>query len=216
MKFFDKLLNFIYPPKCGICNKICDDFLCSNCRRNIEKLQFTKLKKFLVKKLDEHLYIFKYEDIIRNKIIDYKFKEKAYLYKFFVTIMINNKKICCFLKNYDIIIPIPIHNKRKRKRGYNQTELIAKELATNVENLEYKNNILIKTKNTKAQSTLNRNQRKKNLIGAYEVVNNVEIMNKNVLLLDDVFTTGSTANECSRVLKEAGALKVGIITIAKD
>ena len=179
------LLNFIYPNKCGICEKICDNFLCPNCKNNIEKLQFNKLKKFLIKPLDEHFYIFKYEGIIRKKIIDYKFNDKAFLSDFFTQIILKNKKVYCFIKKYDIIIPVPVHKKRKDQRGYNQTELISRN-------------------------------RKHNLIGAYKVNNDFKIKNKKILLLDDVYTTGSTANECSKALKEVGAKKVGILTIAKD
>lgn len=216
MNFFEMLLNFIYPRKCGICERICDDFICPNCKNNIEKLQFNKLKKFLIKPLDEHFYIFKYEGIIRKKIIDYKFNDKAFLSDFFTQIILKNKKVYCFIKKYDIIIPVPLHKKRRNKRGYNQTELIARKIVQNIDYLEYLSNCLVKTKNTKPQSKLKENDRKHNLIGAYKVNNDFKIKNKKILLLDDVYTTGSTANECSKALKEVGAKKVGILTIAKD
>lgn len=216
MNFFEMLLNFIYPSKCGICEKICDDFICPNCKNNIEKLEFNKLKKFLVRPLDEHFYIFKYEGIIRQKIINYKFNDKAFLYNFFLRIILKNKKVYCFIKKYDIIIPVPVHKKRKNQRGYNQTELIARKIAQNIDDVEYLDNCLIKTKNTKPQSKLKENERKHNLIGVYEVNNKLKIKNKKILLFDDVYTTGSTANECSKALKEAGAEEVGILSIAKD
>ncbi len=215
-EIFNMLLNLLYPLKCGICNKICENYICENCKRNLSKIEFTKIKKYLVKSLDEQLYIFNYEGIIREKIISYKFKDKAFLYEFFCEIILKNKKICRFLESYDIIIPVPIHKIRKNERGYSQTELIAKKVAENFNNLKYENNNLIKIKNTKPQSKLCENDRKYNLINAYEVKNKLQIKNKKIVLLDDVYTTGSTANECSKALKNAGASKVGIITIAKD
>ena len=105
--------------------------------------------------------MFNYKEYIREKIIDYKFNEKPYYYKTFSKIFITNKKMCDILKSYDIIIPVPIHNKRRKQRGYNQTELISKEISKEFANLNYKN-ILIKNKNAKPQSTLNKEQRIEN------------------------------------------------------
>jgi len=113
--------------------------------------------------------IFKYEDIIRKKMIEYKFGDRAYLYKTFAKIILKNEKVCGFLRNYDIIIPVPLHKKRKNARGYNQTELAAKEIANNIPNLKLETNILIKTKNTKVQSLLMKNQRRINIKGAFEI-----------------------------------------------
>ena len=77
-------------------------------------------------------------------------------------------------------------------------------------------NIIIKYKNIVPQSTLNQNGRKENIKNVYKVINKEKIKNKKILILDDIFTTGSTVNECSRILKEAGAKEIGILTIAKD
>ena len=76
--------------------------------------------------------------------------------------------------------------------------------------------ILLKIKNTANQSLLNKEQRQENLKNAYEVKNKEYISNKNILIFDDIYTTGSTANECSKMLVEAGARSIGILTIAKD
>ena len=216
MKFLNTLSNFIYPKKCGICNKICKNYLCENCERKLQKIEKIKINKVKNKYFSEHLYIFKYDGIIRKKIISYKFNDNAYLYNFFAKIILKNKKAYSFLENYDIIIPISIHKKRLKQRGYNQTELIAQEIVKNIEKLELKNNILIKIKNTNPQSTLNKSNRKNNLMGAYKIINSEEIRYKNIVLIDDVYTTGSTVNECSKILKQAGAGKIGVITIAKD
>ena len=162
------------------------------------------------------MYLFKYKDLIRNIIIDYKFNDKSYLYKTLKKIIINNKKVCDFIKSYDIIIPVPINQKRKMERGYNQTLLIAQELVKDIPCIELNKNIIIKHKNIKTQSLLSKNQRRKNVVGAFKLKNEVNLENKKMLIFDDVFTTGSTVNECAKILKQAGAINVGVLTIAKD
>lgn len=227
--FIEKLLYFIYPPKCGICGKINKNYICNNCYKNMYvkfKGQCQKIvgvgfhpdpciNSYKNRYFNKHIYLFKYNGIIREKIIEYKFRDKAYLKDFFTQIIIKNKKICRFFKNYDIIIPIPIHKKRLRQRGYNQTELLAREIVKKLE-LKTLKNALIKYKNTKPQSELNKQERMENVIGVYKVINNEQIFNKKILLIDDVYTTGSTTNECAKVLKEAGASIIDIFTIAKD
>ena len=143
---------------CAFCGKIDKNYLCENCRKNLQKLGKVHIDRYKNKYFDEHLYMFRYEKYIREKILNYKFNDKPYYYKTFTKIFITNKKMCDILKSYDIIIPVPIHNKRRKQRGYNQTELIAKELAKEILNLEYMN-ILTKNENAKPQSLLNKEQR---------------------------------------------------------
>ena len=214
--FIEKILDLIFPPVCGICNKKINTYLCEKCEKEINKITCVGENRYDNKYFSTHMYLFKYEGIIRNKIISYKFNDKPYLYKTFCEIFVKNKKVCEFLKNYDIIISVPMYKKKKNQRGYNQSELIAKETAKKVENIEYRNDILIKIRNTAKQSSLNKEQRKENLKNAYVVNNNEYILNKNILIFDDIYTTGSTANECAKTLIEAGAKDVGILTIARD
>ena len=148
-------------------------------------------------------------------MIKYKFNDASYLRELFAKLILKNKKVYRFLKNYDIIIPVPIHNKRRKQRGYNQTELIAKELAKKILNLEYMN-ILTKNANAKPQSLLNKEQRIENAKNVYGVIKNIDIENKKILIFDDIYTTGATANECAKVLRKLKPKKIGILTIAKD
>ena len=211
----ENILNLIYPSVCGFCGKISQNSLCSKCETKIKKYQINLIKKKNNVHIDKIFCIYKYEDIIRDTILEYKFKNKAYLYETFSKIILKDKKICGFFKKYDIIIPVPISRKRKIKRGYNQTYLISKEIAKNL-NLKCENRCLIKYKDTIEQSKLNKAERKTNLKDAYIVVNRKRIKDKNVILLDDIYTTGSTVNECAKVLKAAGANKIGVLAIAKD
>ena len=134
----------------------------------------------------------------------------------FAHIILQNKKICVRLKKYDIIIPVPIHKQREKQRGYNQSYLIAKELQKNIKEITINNNAIVKIKNIKPQSELSKLQREKNVKDAYKVKNIEKIIGKKILILDDIFTTGSTVGECSKKLIEAGCKTVDILTIAKD
>ena len=197
------VINLIYPNVCGICDKISKEDLCKKCEIKLNEIAKFKIDKYKNKNFRKHLYIFKYEGIIKDRLINFKFNDKIYIYKAFVNFIIKNKKICRFLKNYDIIIPVPIHYKRRIKRGYNQSALIAKEIAKNDNSIEYIDNVLLKQKNNKPQSTKNKKDRQENVIGAYYIKNEYKIYNKKILLLDDIYTTGSTVNECAKALKQA-------------
>lgn len=167
------------------------------------------------KNFEKLLYCFKYEGNIRKLILNYKFNEKSYLYKTFVNFLLKNEKWFEILKTCDTIIPIPISKKRNKERGYNQSLLIAKEIGKKVQ-IPVNSDCLYKIKNTIEQSKLNKEEREKNIQGVYELKNKEILNNKNILLIDDIYTTGNTVNECARILKENGANKIGILTIAKD
>ncbi len=153
--------------------------------------------------------------MIRNLILNYKFNEKPYLHKTFVEFCYKFQKEYLKKEYYDIIIPVPISRKRLKQRGYNQSYLIAKELAKML-NIELDNRILQKTKNNSAQSVLNKIEREHNVNNVYKLFNNKNIIGKRILLVDDIYTTGSTVNECSKILKMAKVERVDVLTLAKD
>ena len=215
--FYDNILDSIYPPVCGICGKLNQNYLCKKCQKVLENQS-----KFVIdenqdfnQNFNKHLYIFKYEGIIRSMILNYKFNEKSYLYITFVNFLLKNEKFFKILKSYDTIIPVPISSERKNERGYNQSELLAKELAKKL-NIECVKNCLIKNKNIIEQSKLNKEERQKNIQGVYILKNKEKLINKKLLLIDDIFTTGSTVNECCKILKQANPRKIDVFTIAKD
>lgn len=213
--FINHAINLIFPNVCGICDKISKNDLCIKCEIRLKNIAKFKIDKYNDKNFKKHLYIFKYEGIIKERLIKFKFNEKAYIYKAFVNFLIKNEKVCRFFKCYDIIIPVPIHYNRKVTRGYNQSVLIAKELAKKL-NIVYKEKVLFKKVNNKPQSTKSKEERKENVIGVYYIKRKEQIYNKRIILLDDIYTTGSTVNECSKILKLAGAKTVDVVTIAKD
>ncbi len=235
MNFLEKALNFIFPPVCGICGKMKESYLCKECQTKIENevVFLNKTDKYVIanniknntrnsnisdniKYFSSHTYLFSYTTPIREKILQYKFKEQAYLSNMFSEFFVKNEKICGFLQKYDIIIPVPMTKKKVRKRGYNQSELIAKQLAKNIPNLKEEKYILIKVKENRTQSSLNRQQRQENVKDVYKLQNVEKIKEKNIIIFDDIYTTGATVNECAKVLMLGGAKKVAVITIAKD
>lgn len=219
LKIQEKILNLIYPQTCGICGKINENSLCKKCEIKLNKQAENRIIKegteIEDKYFNELMYIFRYEGQIRKLIIDYKFNDKSYLYKMFVNFLLKNQKIFENIKNYDTIIPVPISKKRKNERGYNQSLLIARNIAEKT-NLELMNNCLIKTKNIIEQSKLNKEDRLQNIQGVYDLKNKKLLENRKILLIDDIYTTGSTANECSKTLRAAKPDKVGILVLAKD
>ena len=221
----DNILNLIYPPVCGICGNLDNNFLCKDCENLLKKIKCDKIDIYNPKEkiYQKHFYLFKYKTVIRKAMLDYKFNDCSYLYRTFEKILLNDKKVCEFIKSYDIIIPVPIYKKRKKERGYNQSLLVIKEF-TKEFNYKYRLNlgcnyqILQKTKSTNRQSLLSKRERESNLINAYSLKtrNIEELKGKRIIIFDDIYTTGSTVYECAKTLNLANPKKIDILTIAKD
>lgn len=210
------MFNFfreIYPIKCGICGKIGDFYLCKKCYNWFKDELKIKTDVYDDKYFSIHIYILYYDGVFREKMLEYKFQGKAFLSEMFYEVLRNNKKIFRYLEKYDIITEVPISKKRMKKRGYNQTELILSKI-NRLENINL--SILTKVRDNNPQSELSEIQRKENIKDVYIVKNKEKILNKNILVFDDIFTTGSTLNECSKCLKEAGAKSVDIFTLFKN
>jgi ComF family protein len=116
-----------------------------------------------------------------------------------------------------LVIPVPLHRTKRRQRGFNQAELIARAALLNrvLPKARIMNNILQRTRPTVSQIALTRAQRAENIRGAFRVKHLNQVAGRNVLLVDDVLTTGTTANECARILKKAGAANVWVATVAR-
>ena len=202
---------------CGICGKLNSKFLCNKCGILLKKQAIFFIQENLSNQYNfSELYsVFSYEGIIRKAILQYKFQEKSYIYNTFVNFLLKNEKIRTKIKSYDIIIPVPISKKRYKKRGYNQSALIAKSLAKYIK-IQYEDKCLKKVKEIIEQSKLDKKERIENIKNAYEVKNGEILIGRKILLIDDIYTTGSTVNECSRVLKQYKPEKIGVFTLAKD
>lgn len=118
-----------------------------------------------------------------------------------------------FYKDIDLIIPIPLHKEKLKKRGYNQAFMLAKGVCDKV-GVDMAEDVLVKTKRTREQKSLSKYERKKNLSNSFEIRNEEKIKGKNVLIIDDVFTTGQTINLSSEMLIESGADGVYFMSLA--
>ena len=117
-----------------------------------------------------------------------------------------------------LVIPVPLYKSKRRNRGFNQAELIssvALKLGPARERLRLATDILLRTRETRSQIGLTSHQRRENMRGAFAVARAMEVTGREVLLVDDVYTTGTTATECARVLRRAGAAKVWVVTVAR-
>jgi len=223
-KILKIILDFIFPIECINCEKE-GEFLCNDCLNKIplrsikqcplcNKEQSTdKLCKACKSKsyLDEVIICADYSNEILQKAIHYyKYKYIKDLNKPLSKLMLNKLKQIQLPKDI-LIIPTPLHKKRELERGFNQTTLIANNL-----NLPIKLNILKRKKNIKHQAELNKKQRLKNIKDCFTIHNTNEIQNKDILLLDDVITTGSTLNEQAKLLKQNSAHRIWALVIAKN
>lgn len=158
----------------------------------------------------------------RTLMMDLKYGGKSYLGNIIGEIIsdrllstLQNDEEEKISENWDMILPVPIHKKRMSKRGFNQTEIISTVIARKLGILTDKS-ILVREKNTKVMKNLGVIDRKFNLKNAFAVrdAKYSKLTGKNILLVDDIYTTGATVDEVSKVLKEAGAEKIDVVTFA--
>ena len=228
------IIDLIFPRKCIICDRYdCQTEVCTECWKKLsfisqpscficstpfpyENEKESICAECIVNKpsYDRSISILEYDDASKKIIHDFKYKDQLHILEYIVNLMTNIGKD--IFNDLDIIAPVPIHKYKLLKRGYNQSALIAMNVAAR-KDLPYFPQLLIKSKNTLAQTGLKKSQRTINIRNSFELNNKLysNIADKNILLIDDVITTGSTVNECSRILKKEGANKVLILTLAK-
>jgi ComF family protein len=155
-----------------------------------------------------------YEGAIKELIHEFKYKNKDYLGSVLSKPMIN------FIEEYnlpmeylDLIIPVPLHSTRLREREFNQAEVLSRYIALEY-NKEISNDTLKRNRNTRTQTDLETNERFLNVRGSFSLTKDKNIRGKNILLIDDVLTTGATSSEAASVLKDAGAGIVFVLTLA--
>ena len=179
-------------------------YICDLCREKIED-DHKRLKTDL-SYLDASYYSVYYNRFIKDKIHDFKFNDKSYLYRPFGELLLETIKRYSIDNDIDVIYYVPLHRRKKVSRGYNQSQLLASYLSKAL-SIPLSHN-LIKIKPTKDQHSLNRTQRQTNLKNSFRLKDGQDLRGKNILLIDDLITTGATLDECAKVLKDKGANKV--------
>ena len=207
-----KIFELIFPNVCGFCGeKINERYTCRKC---LNILEYYKEKVYFSSNFGEYLdgilCAFNYKGILKEKMLQLKFHNNKYISKTFGEIL--SYKITKYNLGADIIVPVPICRKRYFERGYNQSEYIAKYVSKFCD-IKLEKNILKKVKNNKRQSLLDATERKLNVKDVYAIKEKANVKGKNILLLDDIYTTGATLNECAKMLKLAGANKIIGITV---
>lgn len=239
VKYIKSFLELIYPEKniCQVCDcydtSIDDSYICKSCFSKLERIEEPVCKicnkslrnnpDLIVcnecirekRSFEMSRSLFNYKGTVKKIIHDYKYCNKTYYYKLFSYLLIQYMKERRFI-NFDYITAIPLHKIKQRKRGFNQSELLAKQVGKYFK-ISYIS-FLKRNNNTEKQSNLSRYARQKNLQNVFDMADNKVlglISGADILIIDDIFTTGTTVNECSKILKEHGANRVFVMTLAR-
>lgn len=229
LKIIDEWLKLIYPVSCLFCGKENSYPLCTNCFKRIdlienlrcsqcgkptlyetENCRECKNKKFIFRQARS---IGLYRGVLKELIYKFKYHRHKELAIFFAELMAEIILREASFFNSDYLTFVPMNKSKKRKRGYNQAELMATELSkiVKIPSLD----LLKQIRLTQDQSQLSPEQRRINVRGAFSLKDGVDLKKKKVILIDDVFTTGYTLNECSKMLRRAKAAEIRTFTIAR-
>jgi len=235
MEFQSIFFQFFLPPQCPCCEKFLEEGqqgFCSKCLSEIHWIESPYCSvcgiPFISKEVESHpcgvcvthrkyftmaRALGTYEGSLQEAIHHWKYEGKTNLTPFFAEWLAEGLKRYWEPDSLDLLIPVPLHTQRLRERGFNQALVLVKELSRRT-GIPYRKTTLQKKKPTVPQVTLSGAERGKGLRGAFHVIGKEELVGKSALLVDDVYTTGATVNECSRVLRRGGAKRVDVLTLA--
>jgi len=190
----------IHPPICAVCGHPGEfNNLCPECKQTLPV--FKELRSFMV-----------YRDEIRNAIHRLKYNNDMALGEVFSKYLVQLYRKQGW--QVDMVIPVPLSRERIKQRGYNQSALLARPVAVNL-NLVYSGKVLYRERDTRSQVGLSADERRSNVWGAFRA-DERQVRDRSILLVDDVTTTGSTMNACAHALMQAGAQDVYCITLARS
>lgn len=202
----------LYPrnASCVVCGAPLDpsrpDFLCSACLDALENTPSALSPSVLPDPIDSFCAPFRFGGVARKLVHRFKYGGLTFLAPFLARPMAR-----CMPENVDLIVPVPLHPRREKARGFNQSALLSQELST-LTGISCAS-ALERVRFTRQQALLTRRQRRKNLHGSMCVC--MDVRGRRIVIIDDVYTTGSTAAEAARVLKASGAAWVGVLTFAR-
>ena len=220
----NNIFDFILPRFCCSCKtKLTSyqDTMCSDCLSKIQRSTSARLqrefdRKFAGKNIISEFYspfIFEKDKELQHAIHELKYDKKFPVGIFLGKVLAAEFKLNQINWKFDLIIPIPLHQLKKAERGYNQAYYIAKGVGSTLK-IKVSDRVVKRVKYTESQTTMNLNEREENISGAFKLKKSNDVRGKNILLIDDVITTGATISECGKILLEAGANKIYAASIA--
>lgn len=155
-----------------------------------------------------------YDDPLKEIIHQFKYRPHPSLAKPLAGLLFSVYQSNLEELSADLVLPVPMHKSREKERGFNQAHELAKHFSRHA-HIPLQSKILFRVKATRVQAGLSRRERRLNLVGSFQVSGRIGIKDKKVMLIDDVFTTGATVNECAKLLKRNGAQRVSVLTLAR-
>ena len=210
MKIWRKILSVFFPERCPYCNKIIyhGELSCEDCSRGLIRHPIERDAVGGYRTISAVPYTEPYE----NGVWELKFRGAIQFAPQLAGVMAIAIKTGFAKENFDVITYVPLHKIRQKERGYNQSELLAKELSYLLElPLE---DLLTKIKNNPPQHSTKASQRGDNVKNAYRIVDPKSVEGRKILLIDDIITTGNTLGECARMLRLSGADEIFCATFA--
>ena len=216
----EALIRLFYPATCEVCHNTLDleeKILCQHCARDLDALAWP-MEKVLVDERFEHLNhvwtVYAYGSPVRELLHGVKYARKDYLLKACQKRAVSLAQAVASDFWYDAILPIPIDRLKLMKRHFNQAEILATLLDPWL-TPPVERSLLVKQRSIPSQTSLSQCERAINIYGAFKLRRPSKILGRSFLLLDDVLTTGATANEAARLLKLHGAKRVDFLALAK-
>lgn len=231
----EQIIDIIYPRRCPLCGKIItkkQGLACEVCYKELRYIEEPRCKccsKQLNQEEKEYCYdcsrkefsydsgiaLWNYTSVLKKSISDFKYHNRKEYSKFYGQEAIKSCGELLRELQLDALIPVPVHWTRYIERGYNQAEVIANEIGKPL-SIPVMGNILVRRKKTIAQKKLNNKEREKNLQGAFAISKeNKEFVKqlRRVMIVDDIYTTGSTINTCAKILKQEGVEEVYFLVL---
>lgn len=228
-KAADQILGLLYPQVCPFCGKVSGERICSACRKELryieeprcmrcgKPLRIAEQEYCLDCEQRSHSYerglsLWVHSGSVQSAVYQFKYHNRRIYSRFFAQELLERYEEAIRRWNIALIVPIPLSKKRRRERGFNQAELLAKEIGKKLE-IPVESKRLVRVKNTKPQKEMDARGRRSNLKDAFAWKGERPIRG-NILLIDDIYTTGNTIDHAAGTLKNAGARKVYFLTVS--
>ncbi|KXX67900.1 ComF family protein [Flammeovirga sp. SJP92] len=225
-KLFDLIFYSLFPKTCVHCDSLLkegEEILCFKCHFEIISYPFSwdlsednyitnKFQFRLPLKQAASFFVFENSSVVQSLIHNLKYKGNQRIGKWIADFYLDHKKKT-FFEDIDVIVPVPLHTKRNKERGYNQVDVLCESIAT-ITNIPYNKKAVKRVKYTTSQTKKSREQRLKSMEDVFTIPLPEVVSGKNILIVDDVLTTGATVESLGRTLVKSGAKTISILSIA--